>query len=55
MAKRDPAAYARRNFGWLLAVFGAFVVFGLFRGNGAALLGGGAGIAWLLWSARRGG
>ena len=54
MAPRDPAAYARRNFGWLLAVFGAFLAFGLIRGNAAAVLGGGAGIGWLLWAARRG-
>jgi hypothetical protein len=54
MAGRDPSAYARRNFGWLLALFGAFLAFGLLRGNAAAVLGGAGGIAWLLWAARRG-
>jgi len=53
MTGRDPLGYARRNFAPLLALFGAFVVLGLVSANEAALLGGGAGIGWLLWARTR--
>ena len=53
MARRDPSAYARRNFPWLLALFGAFVALGLWRDNAPALIGGAAGLLWLILSARR--
>ncbi|GMG82751.1 hypothetical protein LNKW23_19640 [Paralimibaculum aggregatum] len=48
-------AYAARNAAVLLGLFGAALGFGLWRDNLAAVAGGGAGIAWVLWSLRRGG
>ena len=53
MARRDPAGFAKRYFTGLLVVFGAFVALGLWRDNWAALAGGAAGIAWVLWRVRK--
>jgi hypothetical protein len=47
MSGRDPTGYARRNRVPLALLFAGFVLFGLMRENGAALLGGLGGLAWV--------
>ncbi|MEO0622472.1 MAG: hypothetical protein AAFU49_12855 [Pseudomonadota bacterium] len=50
--RRSRVAYARRHAKVLLVVFGAFVLFGLWRDNFAAIAGGAVGTAWVLWALR---
>jgi len=50
MAGRDPRGYARRNAAVLTALFAVFVLFGLVADNGAALIGGAGGLAWVAWA-----
>lgn len=53
MAERDPTGYARRNGRALAVLFAGALVFGLVRGNPAALLGGAGGLAWVGWAVTR--
>jgi hypothetical protein len=50
MTKPDRAGYARRNAGWLIPAFGAILLIGILRQNGFAVLGGGLGVGWVVWS-----
>jgi len=51
MADRDPDAFARKHWPWLLIVFGICVLWYYWGGrNFFAGLAGFAGFGWLLWS-----
>ena len=47
---RDPDAFARRHWPWLLIVFGACVLWYEQGGNTLAGMAGFAGFGWLAWS-----
>lgn len=51
--KSRRTAYARRHARVLLVIFGAFILFGLWRENLAAVAGGAAGTAWVFLALRR--
>ncbi|MEM9148368.1 MAG: hypothetical protein AAGC57_19565 [Pseudomonadota bacterium] len=46
-------AYARKHAKVLLALFGVFVLFGLWRDNLIAVAGGAVGLTWVLLALRR--
>jgi hypothetical protein len=55
MTPEERDAYARKHVLWLTAAFGGVFLMGIFQGNGAALIGGGLGLAWIaraFWRAR---
>lgn len=50
--KRRRLDYARRHARTLLVVFGAFILFGLWRENIAAVIGGAVGTGWVILALR---